>query len=434
MYQMVLEKSRKFLNQLQNYNVKEENIKKALVETMNCIEYLNENTKTNIYIVYEEFFSSFKKFCINCIDYEYFSNNIEIMKSTLELFVECVEEIIKSYEVKKCICCEKDVIYAPLPRYYSDMQNKYNTKTPGKSETLNKEEYLCPRCGASDRDRLIISFLIKEGLQKASEGAKVLQFAPANSISYWIEYNCPHIEYHTTDLYMDNVTFKSDIQDMSIVEDNTYDLIICSHVLEHVQNDKKAMEEMKRILKPDGKVAFLVPINLEQEFIEEEWGLTEEENWRRFGQGDHCRRYSKKGLLDRLNKYFYVNQLDKIYFGEEIYEQCGLLDTSVLYVLTKSEDVSLSFEEEISINEKLCNEGPLVSVILPCYNHEKFVAEAIESVINQSYKNIEIIVMDDASTDNTASVNGNRLAFLPSDIRIYIKYEPAVILFAGLLE
>ena len=298
MYQVVKNISQDIMNQMNNGEIKKDNIKNTIYEILTCIEYLKENTKPDTYLSYQEFFSSFKDFCMNCTDYEYFSNNIEIMVSTLQLFIECMEEITKSYEIKRCICCGKDVIYAPLPIYYRDMQNKYNTGTTGKSETLNKDEYLCPRCGASDRDRLIISFLKKEGLQKASEGAKVLQFAPANSISNWIEYNCPHIEYHTTDLYMNNVTFKSDIQDMSMVEDNTYDLLICSHVLEHVQDDEKAMEEMNRILKSDGKLVFLVPIDLNKGVIDEEWGLTEDENWRRCGQGDHCRSYSIKGLLD----------------------------------------------------------------------------------------------------------------------------------------
>ena len=50
------------------------------------------------------------------------------------------------------------------------------------------------------------------------------------------------------------------------------------------------------------------------------------------------------------------------------------------------------------------NDLPLVSVIIPCYNHEKYVTEAIESVINQSYQNIELIVIDDGSKDNSIKV------------------------------
>ena len=47
-------------------------------------------------------------------------------------------------------------------------------------------------------------------------------------------------------------------------------------------------------------------------------------------------------------------------------------------------------------------EEPLISVILPCYNHEKYVAKAIESVLDQSYHNYEFLVGDDGSPDGTA--------------------------------
>lgn len=128
-----------------------------------------------------------------------------------------------------------------------------------KSETLNKDEYLCPACGASDRDRLIVSFLKKEGLQQAAEGTKFLHFAPSAAISKWImRKKCPQIDYETTDLFMDQVTFKSDIMDMDMVPDETYDVMVCSHVLEHVKDDIKALSEMKRVLKKDRKIIFLV--------------------------------------------------------------------------------------------------------------------------------------------------------------------------------
>lgn len=370
------------------------------------IDNMKDITPAQFYVTYDEFFSAFQVFCTQCSNVDFLLQNVEMMESSLELFVECMEELTNSYrsKVKKCECCNQEVIYRPIPDYYASMRKEMGVVSEVLSETINKEEYLCPNCGASDRDRMIIAFLKKQNLPKAAEGARVLQFAPASSIDMWIRAKCPHLKYETTDLFMEGVTFRSDIQNMHMVPDETYDLIICSHVLEHVQDDRKALAEIKRVLKPDGKCVFLVPIDLNADFVDEEWGLSEEENWRRFGQGDHCRKYSKGGMLERLEEQFFVHSLGKEYFGQETFEQCGLIDTSTLYVLTKQKEISLDFEDEIVVDEKLCQEGPLVSVIMSCYNHGRFVAEAIESVIHQSYKNIEFLVADDGSTDDSTEI------------------------------
>lgn len=351
----------------------EEFSKKALA-TVQVIELLKAAIPEAIYKEYDEFFDSFSLFCKRCGNPGFLAENADMMASSLELFAECLEDMENNYvkRVKKCPCCGGEVIYIPLPDYYSDMKKKLGIVSNVKSETLNRDEYLCPVCGASDRDRLIVSFLKKEGLQQAAEGTKFLQFAPSAPISNWIMGKCPQIDYETTDLFMDQVTFKSDIMDMAMVPDETYDVMVCSHVLEHVKDDIKALSEMKRVLKKDGKIIFLV--------------------------------YSEAGLMERLREQFHVYSLGKEYFGEDVYQQCGLTDTSTLYVLTRSQNIPLNMAEEVMVDEKLCQEGPLVSVILPCYNHENFVAQAIESVINQSYKNIELIVGDDGSTDNSVEV------------------------------
>ena len=75
-----------------------------------------------------------------------------------------------------------------------------------------------------------------------------------------------------------------------------------------------------------------------------------------------------------------------------------------VYVLSKKEEETFDFSWSCGPDMELCQEGPLVSVLMSCYNHEQFVEEAILSVINQSYKNIEFIISDDASPDNTAAI------------------------------
>lgn len=369
------------------------------------IDKMKEIIAPSIYSQYEEFFNKFSDFCVQCDDEKYLSENREMLESSIQLFAECLDEIANTYSKPRiCSCCGQEVFYLPIDNYYAEMAKNYGTPK-SVAETLSSNEYFCPSCKSSDRDRMIIEFLKKIGLKEAQEDLKVLQIAPAVTIEGWIESYAPQVDYESTDLFMEGVSFKSDIQNMDNVKDETYDVIICSHVLEHVQDDKKAFLEMKRVLKADGIVVFLVPIDLSSNVIDEEWGLSEEENWKRFGQGDHCRKYGKSALINRIKDCgLYINSLGIDYFGQETFEKLGLTATSVLYALTKDEAVKLDKHYEMTVSKDIIDKGPLVSVIMSCYNHGAYVAETIESVINQSYKNIEFIVADDASTDNSVEV------------------------------
>ncbi|MCR4895661.1 MAG: glycosyltransferase [Lachnospiraceae bacterium] len=370
------------------------------------LDKISDNIVRSVLEPYKEYFDGVRLFYDRCRNVEFLDANLQDAYDSIILLIKCLGEIIEALRDRegRCPCCGARVVYLPLPSYYQEMKEKYGITYNAHAETLNKEKYLCPSCQSSDRDRMIVSFLEKIGLSESPEGTKVLQIAPAHSIDNWIKEWCPNIVYDTTDLFMDGVTFRTDIQDMKNVENGTYDLIICSHVLEHVQDDRKALSELKRVLKEDGEIVFLVPVDLNRDDIDEEWGLSEEENWKRFGQGDHCRAYSKEGLIERLREQFFVHQLGKEYFGETVFEQCGLADTSILYVLSKDENVDLHKGWIPVIDQDLCQNGPLVSVLLPTYNHEKYVERAIESVLNQSYKNLEILVADDGSTDRTPEI------------------------------
>lgn len=317
---------------------------------------------------------------------------------------EITDYVISTYntEPKTCACCGQEVYYLPLSSYYDEQAEKYHVK-PHVLETLNRLEYTCPCCGASDRDRLMVSMLKKLGLEENQAKESLLQIAPAKTIEHWINGNCFTLQYDSTDLYMDQVSFVSDISDMNMVEEEVYDYIICSHVLEHVKDDKKAMQELYRILKKDGMGLLMVPIALDVDVIDEEWGLSEAENWRRFGQDDHCRQYSKKGFVERLEESgFYVHQLGREYFGEKLYHENGITDTSILYVVTKEAGTI----DEI-VQKRRGQRGkhkigePLVSVLMSSYNHEAYVGKAIESVLNQTYQNVEFLIADDCSTDHT---------------------------------
>ena len=234
-----------------------------------------------------------------------------------------------------CCVCRNRVIYNPMPDYYDKKRRKYSFPYWNKTFQLeSKENYFCPICRSTDRARLIIQFLsfLKDEL---GNNLKVLQIAPDDVIERYLKAR-DDIEYESTDLFMDKVTFTADIQDLSMVENQTYDIVICSHVLEHVHNDRVAMKELYRILKQDGMCIILVPLIVGLDATDEQWGCAPEENWKRFGQDDHCRLYAKADFVDRLEVVgFMVNELGEEWFGSEFFKECGFDKNSFLYVATK---------------------------------------------------------------------------------------------------
>ncbi|NIP39066.1 MAG: class I SAM-dependent methyltransferase [Candidatus Dadabacteria bacterium] len=93
---------------------------------------------------------------------------------------------------------------------------------------------------------------------------KVLHVAPSKSLRPLFEQKLGE-GYITADLYRKDVTVKMDITDIQY-DDNAFDIIICSHVLEHVFDDKKAIREFYRVLKPGGEAFIMVPITVEKTF------------------------------------------------------------------------------------------------------------------------------------------------------------------------
>lgn len=165
-------------------------------------------------------------------------------------------------------------------------------------ETLNLEAYLCPICGATDRDRLqalVLKTIVKPGMQ-------VLEIAPSAPVSNWLNAQ-PNVHYRSADFLRHDVDDQIDICDMSCYSDESFDIVISSHVLEHVPNDRKAMREIRRILSSTGVAVLLVPISLLiQDVLEAPECLDESERWRRYGQGDHVRIYGRRGFVDRLTE------------------------------------------------------------------------------------------------------------------------------------
>ena len=245
-----------------------------------------------------------------------------------------------------CPVCESRVIsFLPLPEFFTENQLKYGFPfSTNESETCNEAAYLCPSCAASDRDRLYALFLADyvANLESAAP-INIVDFGPSEPLSAFIrrliKSTGKDIRYRTADLLTESVDDRVDISDLQAYESEQFDFFICSHVLEHVPDDAKALSELHRILKRGGQGILMVPIILSIDEIDEDTETTDEgERWRRFGQFDHVRLYSKRGFLERVHKAgFKVRQLGQEHFSGELFKRTGISSQSVLYIVEKSE-------------------------------------------------------------------------------------------------
>lgn len=233
------------------------------------------------------------------------------------------------------VCKSSNEIMHPLSMHYFIEMQKYGcVHNIFYTETINFGHYTCSVCGASDRDRLYALFL--DDYFKKNNAVKLLDIAPAGSLKTFIK-RYAGVAYRSMDLYMDDVDDKLDITDMHLYKDEQFDFFICSHVLEHIPDDKKAMSELYRVLKRGGKGIAMVPINLLSEKTLEDPSCTDiPARWKYFGQDDHIRAYEKKDFINRLKSVgFTVQLLDINYFGEDAFARNAIFPSSVLYIVSK---------------------------------------------------------------------------------------------------
>ncbi len=197
-------------------------------------------------------------------------------------------------------------------------------------------------CRASDRDRLYALYIQGYLAKVATDGAiEILDFAPSAAFSRFMKRTLGRsglrASYQTADLNLEGVDVHVDITDMAIYGDNRFDFFICSHILEHVSDDRQALGELYRILRPRGWGILMVPIVLGLARIDEDPAvLDESERWRRFGQGDHVRLYSKEVFVERVRLAgFNLHHYGIEYFGEDNFSRCGITKQSILYVVEK---------------------------------------------------------------------------------------------------
>src|SRR5690606_17143940 len=171
-----------------------------------------------------------------------------------------------------------------------------------------RDNVLSPSTLSLERHRLLWLYL-KNETDFFTAPKKVLHFAPEQAFYQRFRKQL-NLDYTTTDLLSPLADVKADICNLPF-DDNSYDLILCNHVLEHIPDDTKAMQELYRVMKVGGMGIFQIPQDVSRKITFEDNSITDKnERAKIFGQYDHVRIYG----LDYFNKLrsigFMVEEVD----------------------------------------------------------------------------------------------------------------------------
>ena len=244
------------------------------------------------------------------------NQNIKINKryDTIEAYLN---KLFEEFEIEKKYCpiCERvSDVFLPFSRF-----RRYNA--------------VCPYCSSLERHRQVYLYL-KNKTNIFKENIKLLHFAP-EPIFHEIFSESNNIDYWPVDLFRDDsyIREKVDIENIHY-KDNSFDVIFNIHVLEHVPDDKKAMEELYRVIKPQsegGFVVTMVPIsyNIDETLEKKEYD-TRELRLKYYGQPNHLRKYGKNFSKRMESVGFHVETYTpENLIGENLIEKYGLLNEEI---------------------------------------------------------------------------------------------------------
>ena len=171
-----------------------------------------------------------------------------------------------------------------------------------------RENALSPSTLSLERHRLMWLYLQNE-TDFFTAKKTVLHMAPEQCFLSLFRKQ-KNLDYTTADLYSPIADVKADICDLPF-EDNSFDVVFCNHVLEHITDDTKAMQELYRVLKPGGMGIFQIPQDLSRATTFEDNSITDKkERAKVFGQYDHVRVYGRD-YFDKLRSIgFKVEEID----------------------------------------------------------------------------------------------------------------------------
>lgn len=162
----------------------------------------------------------------------------------------------------------------------------------------SRKNAMCPHCGSLERHRFLWKYLQDQTELFRHPDTKTLHFAPEPCLESKFRSLFTN-KYITADLFDKKADIQIDITDIKFVNES-FSFIYCCHVLEHVSNDRKAMQEMYRVLEQNGLAVIMAPIK--GKITDEDFSITNpSERQKRYGQEDHVRYYGMD-ITDRLQE------------------------------------------------------------------------------------------------------------------------------------
>ena len=192
----------------------------------------------------------------------------------------------------------------------------------------------CPGCNSLERQRLLWLYLTRE-LRIQGQKIRLLNVAPDFAIQLKLQ-SLSNIDYVSIDLESPLAMHKADLTNLDFVE-NSFDAILCYHVLEHIEDDIKAISELYKILKPGGWAILQTPIEYGREKTFEDFSVTSGKERRRiFGQEDHVRIYGRDYFQRLENAGFLITEdrfIDKFNTREK--QKYVLDNNEIIFFCTK---------------------------------------------------------------------------------------------------
>ena len=203
----------------------------------------------------------------------------------------------------------------------------------------SRENALCPNCLSLERHRLLWLWLVRES--DIGRGAmalpKMLHIAPEVALMRKFKkmYASTPDRYVTADLESPLADMHFDVQQIPL-EDESFDAIICNHIMEHVEDDRKALKELYRIMRRGGWGVILSPVELEREKTFEDDTITDRaERTRIFGQYDHRRIYGRDYAARLRETGFEVYDIDYKNELSKAEQELYALPNDHLYIVCK---------------------------------------------------------------------------------------------------